>query len=468
MYTKEWNIRWEQLSPEVQEIIMKLESDVVITSNAIINNSNRLTEAENAIDECYIQYNKRIEEINRIINTRKSQLRIKKVTTEDLNTTVENATDALNPVTNFQGQIAKINVNNIKKVTTSDYVISCRVASTITEKSAEFNNPPKLLKEIYDSWIKFAHYDQDVIPAVDNNDNTMRGRGQNGSGYQPGKYRRGVIRLNESLIDAGENALNGWSYVDSSNTLSCTFESEFTSGLVNPEILGPNEYIFEVKIDTEDNDNVGILVGYIKEDWTEIESYYHSIPNPVEHTLSFVRSRNNKQTFMLVYDLGWTTQQIIATYEVPAESNPNQKTVYIKVKKSFCTFHIYTSGFTTSSTPTYSYSFSFNLPYFKPDEWSAQAFENIKLMVLYSSRIGLITRSNTAKFTILQQKYIANTSDYVYSLYENRVYEYKQSSSSWSYIGAIDDFIEPRVFLFNPRTSHMFFYYINGIYRQLG
>ena len=470
MYTKEWNVKWEQLSPDVQEIISGIQSEINTTARSIMHNSNLITLTESALDEFYIHYKKRQDELQSAIITREAQKKIKTISKLNLDWETEKALEAVTPSpNNFSGQIAKVNVNNVKKITTSDYVIPCRVVSTISEKTSEFNNPPKLLKEIYDDWIKFAHYDQDVISSIDSNDNTIEGKGQAISGYQKGKYRRGIIRLNESLIEAGENALNGWSYTDSSDTLECIFESEFTSGFVNPEVIGPNEYIFEVKIDTDgDNDNVGILVGYMKEDWTEVESYYHSIPNPVEHTLSFVRSKNNKQTFMLVYDLGWTTQQVLMTYSISANTNSNQNIVYIKIIKRYDTFYIYTSGFTSSSTPTYTYNFIYTMPYFNPNDWSAQMFENLRIMILHSSRVGLITRSNKAKFNILQQKYITNTSDYIYSLYENKVYEYKPASSSWTQLGSIDDFIEPRVFLFNPRTNHIFFYYINGVYRQLG
>lgn len=471
MYPREFNVKWEHLSTDTQDRIKVLKTHTLASAENIQHNAYAITPVENEIDKFYHEFPKVEKKLEEYIKLLENQMAHKVVNKTDIPYTTENATDILKYGNSLYGQIAKIKINNQNKVTASDYVIPCRIASNATEKSTEFGDPPRPLQDVYSEWIKWAHYDQRVIPIVDIDNYDLDGKGQAPNGYQLGRWRRGVERKNQNIISAGTTALNSWSYTASTDTLSCNIDTAFTSGFINPEEIGPNDYIFEIKVDTMgDYDHVGVVVGYMKDTFDHMPDYYNlAPPDPIEHTLSIVRAKNNKQTYMLVYDLGWTSQYIITDLSTSMGiSTGAGNIVYIKVIKRYDELEFGTTHFSTGSDTTYSSYQKFSIPFQKPKAWSAAMYQNIKEMLRNSSRVGLITRSNKAKFNILQQKYVTDTENYVYSLYENKVYEYKYSSSAWSVLGTLDDYLEPRTFLANPRNGHLYFYYQNGIYRQVG
>ena len=125
-----------------------------------------------------------------------------------------------------------------------------------------------------------------------------------------------------------------------------------------------------------DSDHVGIIVGYTKDIRDRVPTYYNSVPDPVEHTLSIVRAKNNKQTYMLVYDLGWTTQYIVQnlTSSVSIDTSSNT-TVYLMAIKRYDEIEFRTSYFCSSSTPA-SYPtglrWKFSIPFQKPNQNSEE------------------------------------------------------------------------------------------------
>jgi NDP-sugar pyrophosphorylase family protein len=84
-------------------------------------------------------------------------------------------------------------------------------------------------------------------------------------------------------------------------------------------------------------------------------------------------------------------------------------------------------------------------------------YDNIKIMLRQTSRIGFGCRSDTGRFSIDKQKYIFDD-DLIYRIDTDEVYYYDFNTGRWVRIGRVQDYIPGRTYLYNPRTNHLYFY----------
>lgn len=211
-------------------------------------------------------------------------------------------------------------------------------------------------------------------------------------------------------------------------------------------------------------DYCGVVIAWMKDN------------NGVEHTLSLVRGNNSVSfangamdyvKFSLVYDMYQRTFQniynvtdnITDTANFCQNSNNGQK-CNLYVAKYNDSIIAKTTNYSDSDPGekwVENANIEWHFPKTKPDEWTDSCWANMQNMMKNPMPMGLWALSYSSNFYIKGQQEIFDD-DKIYSLHTDEVYEYDVGSTSWIVTDKVHNVLPNRLFLYNKRLHHLFFY----------
>ena len=84
-------------------------------------------------------------------------------------------------------------------------------------------------------------------------------------------------------------------------------------------------------------------------------------------------------------------------------------------------------------------------------------YDNIKIMLRKTSRMGFVTRANKTKFKIEKQQYVFGDG-LIYRLDNGKAYDYNSTTNKWEPIGDISKYLTPHTFLYNKKLNRLIYY----------
>lgn len=373
----------------------------------------------------------------------------------------------------------KKEINTPGAIYTHDEFMQKRVVTNDDELNTEFTNKPTLMIDIFNTWIRYAHFNAEMIRKYldkSNWNDTAIKDGQNLS-----QYDQYDVYINKKK--------DGWTFNKQTNEIVASYDYMPAAGFISPE---NNKYYYYLltRVDTGwDDDNLMVIVGYTRDS------------NGVEHTLSVVRGSgfsptpkelnwghrpsfdyNATDTFFtwgLIYDMCNSTQHIIydltktvgyrhdynADHGWSVTSGPNKDSVtnvsYIKVTREANYLKMDTTQFTIKGDDTYfnpDYTIEFSCPDTKPADWPQEMYDNIKEMMTKPNHVGFGCRSGQPRFAIIEQSGIFDDTD-IYALHQNKQYYFNYFTNKWEVKQKITDNkdISPKTFLYNENLNNLIF-----------
>lgn len=418
-FKREFLITWDELAPSLQLLFNNLQTQITDNRNEITNLDQRVTDLENKNDEVFVD--------------------------------------------GSQGQFVKIDIVN-HSLYAHDGFVRLRCVDNDEELQEEMKNIPLTLEEVFNSWYRYAHYNKAATDRLDFTnapDNVPQGQNLNHTEY--------------NIYTNKQNS--GWVFDRSSQTISGTYDGCVTSGFINPTNYYTNYYL-TTKVNTGwDDDNLMIIVGYTRDSKGK------------EHTLSIVRGAGNiggddfnntwlgygpgngyhidcKFWWGLIYDMGNDTQFIIE--DKSKETGPSSfftketrnAIAYITAIRSDDKFEFRTSRFSADgSDKNYvpEWNIYFQLPDSKPESWSQEMYDNIKIMLTQTNRVGFGTRSGQPSFSIEKQISIFDDED-IYALHTDTVYTWVPGEGKWVAKGKVHEILSNRIFIYYARKNYLYFY----------
>lgn len=270
----------------------------------------------------------------------------------------------------------------------------------------------------------------------------------------------------------------GWIVDKKTNMIQSTVDGYPIAGFISPTPSYDN-YKFKCKIDTGwDQDNNGIVVGYIVDDKGK------------EHTLTVMRGlgtwagktpTNNpddaaidtKFWWGLIYDAGNDTQDILVDMNSIVGSDYNSGSTnycYITAIREGKKITAKTTRFSTDGSNNKdvdAWTFTYTMPETKPASMPQEEYDNIRKMLSGKNHVGFCVRSScAAKFSIVEQEGIY-TSMKLFDLTTNNHYEFDSNTKQWVNKGDMGTIIPNRTFLYSERSNHLYFYHYKGNYTQI-
>lgn len=349
-------------------------------------------------------------------------------------------------------------INTPGTIYTHDEFMEKRVVTNDDELNTEFILFPTEMHDIFYTWIRYAHFNSEMIRKYLDKSNwrdTSMPDGQNLS-----QYNQYDVYINQNK--------NGWSFNEQTNEIVASYDYMPAAGFVSPE---DDKYYYYLltRVDTGwDDDNLMVVVGYTKDS------------KGVEHTLSVVRGSgysggnttsfdyNNTDCFFswgLIYDMCNSTQYII--YDLtpivgflhPRGQSTNIS--YIKVTREANYLKMDTTKFSKTGNDKYfdpKYTMEFSCPDTKPADWPQEMYDNIKEMMTKPNHVGFGCRSGQPRFTIVDQSGIFDDTD-IYALHQNKQYYFNYFTNKWEVKQKITDNkdISPKTFLYNKNLNNLVF-----------
>ena len=318
------------------------------------------------------------------------------------------------------GQLVKINSSE-QKLFADDNFRSIKVVSNDDELNQEMSFVPISLKDVFDSWYRFAHSDNWALQQLVTN---------------PREYSFGTWQ--------NQAYLNIWSYDPASKTISQNVNDAPVCGFISPKDFYTNYYV-RIRYSTGDDDNTLIIVGYMKD------------ASGVEHTLSVIRGAHNDTIcfWAFVYDAGNRTQHKIIDYTNVVGSQ-NSGTFYISAKR-LNNYLEFKASPANSDVDNEDWTIRWTYPDTKPSDMTQEEYDNIGVMLNKTNRVGFGVRSMSTSFYIDKQYEIFDDGD-IYALHQDTVYTYNTGTAKWDVKGTVHDLLPNRIFLYNARLQHLFFY----------
>nr|DAT64641.1 MAG TPA: putative virion structural protein [Caudoviricetes sp.] len=465
MFDLNRKVRYENLSPSLQSLVgefstnaERLKERVDKIKETIDSYSPQITEQNNTIDTIIKEVETKFSEIKKKASTIPTIPRATDGSKYDF--TKEGTTSAIS--SGFYGQYAKVNGNKGKEIFSHDGFEEAKICTNQSEFDTMSQTTKVGLKEVFDTWYRYAHFNRSSTGMLDNSNWDHTGLdGQN--------------LANPNFTQFTDKTKGAWVYKEDTKEIACTVDSFPTAGFVIP-YDGPTSWMMRLRCDTgKDDDNFGIVVGYMKD------------KNNVEHTLTVVRAAgeygepeskmtdainpsyiDTKFWWGLIYDMGNSTQFFInnlsqlAGHKL-AVDNP---ITYITVVKNYDSLECRTTPMSprqaeiTTDDPTL--TFRFSIPDSKPGSWSQEMYDNIKTMLRTTSRMGFMTRSNKIKFRIDKQQYVFDDG-LIYRLDNGKAYDYNSTTNKWEPVGDIGKYLTPHTFLYNKKLNRLVYYIKPGI-----
>jgi hypothetical protein len=465
MFDLNRKVRYENLSPSLQSLVgefstnaERLKERVDKIKETIDSYSPQITEQNNTIDATIKEVETKFSEIKKKASTISTVPHTSDGSKYDF--TKEGTTSAITG--GFYGQYAKVKGNTEKEIFPHDGFEEAKTCTNQSEFDTMCQTTKDGLKEVFDTWYRYAHFNSVSTSIMDlvNGDHT----GVDGQNLD-----------NPNFTQFTDKTKGAWVYKEDTKELECTINSFPTAGLIIP-YDGPTSWMMRLRCDTgKDSNSFGVVVGYMKD------------KNGIEHTLSVVRAAGvygdpgskltdeiNPSRFStifwwgFIYDMGNSTQYFINNmsqiggYKL-AVDNP---IAYITVVKNYDSLECRTTPMSprhaeiTEDDPTL--TFRFSIPDSKPGSWSQEMYDNIKIMLRKSSRMGFVTRANKTKFKIEKQQYVFN-GGLIYRLDNGKAYDYNSTTNKWEPVGDISKYLTPHTFLYNKKLNRLVYYIKPGI-----
>jgi hypothetical protein len=317
------------------------------------------------------------------------------------------------------GQLVKINSSE-QKLFADDNFRSIKVVSTDDELNQEMSFKPISLKDVFNSWYRFCHSDHGALSQLVTGPETEYGTWQN------------------------KDFLNIWSFNEADCSISQNVDWSPVCGFINPTNFYTNYYL-RIKYRTSDDDNTFIFCGFMTD------------ASGVEHTLSICRGARDNTTcyWAFIYDAGNPTQHKIVDYTNKV-GQMGDGTYTMSVKRVNNSLEFKTAA-VNSDVENEDWTINWTYPDKKPDSMPQAEYDNIGVMLNQTNRVGFGVRSMNTTFYIDKQYEIFDDGD-IYALHQDKVYTYNTASAQWVVKGAIHDILPNRIFLYNARLQHFFFY----------
>jgi hypothetical protein len=318
------------------------------------------------------------------------------------------------------GQLIKINASQ-QTLFADDNFRSVKVVSTDQELADEMDFKPISMKDVFNSWYRFCHSDHNALSQLVTGPETEYGTWQN------------------------KDFLNIWSYNEADNSISQNVDWSPVCGFINPKNFYTNYYL-RIKYRTSDDDNTFIFCGFMTD------------ANGVEHTLSICRgARENTICYWaFIYDAGNPTQHIITNYTDKVGAM-GDGTYTMSVKRINNSLEFKTTS-VNSDVDNESWTINWTYPDKKPDGMSQAEYDNIGEMLNKTNRVGFGVRSMNTTFYIDKQYEIFDDGD-IYALHQDKIYSYDTKLSTWvAKPTPLHLSIPNRIFMYNARLKHFFFY----------
>lgn len=350
-------------------------------------------------------------------------------------------------------------INTPGTIYTHDEFMEKKVVTNDDELNIEFIRKPTAMIDIFNTWIRYAHFNSEMIRKYLDKSN-WRDDSVTRDGQNLSQYNQYDVYINKNK--------NGWSFNKQTNEIVASYDYMPAAGFVSPE-NDKYYYYLLTRVDTGwDDDNLMVIVGYTRDS------------NGVEHTLSVVRGSgysggnttsfdyNNTDCFFswgLIYDMCNSTQHIIYDLTpVVGFLHPRGQSTnisYIKVTREANYLKMDTTKFSKTGSDTYfdpKYTMEFSCPDTKPADWPQEMYDNIKEMMTKPNHVGFGCRSGQPRFTIVDQSGIFDDTD-IYALHQNKQYYFNYFTNKWEVKQKITDNkdISPKTFLYNKFLNNLVF-----------
>ena len=498
-YTREWNLKWEHLSSSLQNDIYNIMGAIQDTSNLINRNVDSMVDINYNISRFYNMYTDLERALDNRIKELESIISNKTVVNESpdetyLGTVIDSG---------FKGEVLKMG-NDSDTMVTSPLFYKIKASDNPEDKETMFENA-KTLTAMFNDWYRFAHYDAKKAYEIDTENNirspnkyvfkdhalitidseTIHGRCQNNNSFSTeniwtvrttindGSDTK-TVSISDLLLDDSVKSRDSWEYHKDGEYLECGYKGFSVTGIMNSDDNYVGDFDIHLKIDSQgDNGNYGILLGYLR-----VLDKERDID--IEHTLSIVRSNgtnddnshNTSIYWSLVYDFGYRSQFILnpdinRQVNYSSDSVSTSPIVYLKAKKDgnklICETSMFSDG--TKEDMVDEWKIEFELPKKKPEGWPVEMYYNLQKMIP-RSRVGFVSRANRTRFYVLSQTNVFIYDKMLVCFDEDAVYM-NQSDTTYTQVGTLADYLEPRTYLFNESTNKFFYYEGENGYRQL-
>ena len=322
-YTKEWNVKWEQLAPALQQRLNDIQDSIISTEssdyigsvdselNNINYNSSRFYQIYKGLSD---DLKKKIKNLNNKISNTVVSLdeALEQVEKDEMNNAVEELESALSQY--YEGQIVKVMDGSFIG---SDNLYEVKVVDNDIDKDQMMSNATPRAQAL-STFDKFSHFDIATACKLDSRNNirdqgffvdsssqridadTIKGYCQNDKVFSPGD-KFGITykvdlgdglkphMISEVMLYDSEESRNGWSYDSSTECIKCNYKGISSSGIVYTsgyeDVLdGSMNCDIDVTIDSMNGyGNFGIVIGYLHDKNEELGL-------DEEHTLSLIRA----------------------------------------------------------------------------------------------------------------------------------------------------------------------------------
>lgn len=320
----------------------------------------------------------------------------------------------------YDGQVLKVNATKGILFADDNYR-TLKVVSTDAELSDEMSFKPVSLKDVFNTWYRYAHSDNHALSELVTN---------------PDEYSFGTWQ-NKGYLDI-------WSYDETNNCINDNADVSPVCGFISPTNFYTNYYL-RIRYNTGDDDNTFIVVGYMKDS------------AGVEHTLSIFRGSHSDTIcyWALIYDAGNATQHKIVDYTDKVGSQPGG-TFYISAKRVNNSLEFKTS-MVNNPVDNESWTINWSYPDKKPVDMTQSEYDNIGVMLNQTNRVGFGVRSMRATFYIDKQYEIFDDGD-IYAMHQDKVYSFNIKSGEWEVKGKMYELLPDKIFLYNTRLEKLYFY----------
>ena len=434
-YLSEFKVTWEELAPSLQRILQGLEQYIM--------DSKQKLETERA---------------NRIHDFSQLDTEIRNLSHYDFKENYDGYTAQVKAINKRNNATYWADIFQMIKFTTNN-------SETTTTQSFGID-----LKNIFDNWIRYTHFDSSAIHDYLDHSNWEVGGDTNGKSHSQNDWAASDQNV---YLD---HSKSGWRYDADVEYIQATVDNKCAAGFISPDVYEKNWRI-KTLIDVGwDDDNLMIVVGYCKD------------KAGVEHTLSVVRGagliKGGIDTFFwwgLIYDMCNPTQYILVNksnvtghspqptdYAGRYLDSPSHTYCYIQAERQDTHYVFKTSQFNRNvEGDTYldpNFDIVFDFPSSNPG-WPQQMYENMKKMCTKPSNVGFGVRSGMPRFKVLEAEGIFQ--DKNYDAGTGQIYKYDWITKTWYPIGSIIDSIKPRTIIYNYITKRMYWYLGADNYEEL-
>lgn len=322
------------------------------------------------------------------------------------------------------------------------------------------------LADILSSWKRYTH---SYGPALHELDNSNSSTSTTGSWAQ----KQNDISDSNHKPYLDPNA-SGW--IIDNDMIRSTVDGIPVAGFISPAAIYDN-YMFRCKIDTGwDDDNNGIVVGYMKDDFGR------------EHTLTIMRGFgindshdgkiydpgasgiDTKFWWGLIYDAGNDTQDLLInlskTVGTPAwgsryNGDSSTNYCYITAIRKNGTITGKTTEFSKEGSDTKdvdAWTFTYSLPDEKPASMPQEEYKNLKKMLTGKNHIGFCVRSSShARFSIVDQDGIFPDQK-IYDLTKFTTLIFNKETKEWEESKKYYSVADYNQFIFSQATNTFFYF----------